>query len=58
MLRKAMSPHFGFFKLLIELVDGPIDQESAPARIFPDVHVFAVVDPPTAEQSTETASAA
>jgi hypothetical protein len=36
---RATSGHFGFFNLIVDLVDGPIDPESAPVRIFPAVSV-------------------
>jgi hypothetical protein len=52
---KATSPHFGFFKLMVDLVDGPVDPESAPGRIFPDDHTLVIVDE---LQSYETANAA
>jgi hypothetical protein len=34
--RKALSPHLAFFRLMIEKVDGPVDPESAPGRMYPD----------------------
>jgi hypothetical protein len=53
-LARALSAHFGFFKLLIEKCDGPIDPESGPGRIFPSEHLLAI----EARQDLETASAA
>ena len=52
---KATSPHFGFFKLMVDMVDGPIDPESAPGRIFPEDHTLIIMDE---LQSYETANAA
>jgi hypothetical protein len=53
--KRAVSPHFGFFRLMIEKVDGPVDPESAPGRIVPDRRALVVFDD---QQSGETASAA
>jgi hypothetical protein len=53
-LVRALSPHFGFFKLVIEMRDGPIDPESVPGRIFPSEHFLEI----EAQQGLETASAA
>jgi hypothetical protein len=41
---KALGGHFGFFKMVIELKDGPVDPESVPGRIFPDDHALVIVD--------------
>jgi len=38
-----MSPHFGFFKLVIDLVDGPIDREND-GQIVPDDHTLVIID--------------
>ncbi len=34
-IEKAIRGHFGFFKLVIDLVDGPIDRGSDNSVIFP-----------------------
>jgi len=52
---KAISGHFGFFKLLLDMVDGPIDPESAPGRIFPGDRTLVIIDD---RQSAEIANAA
>jgi hypothetical protein len=41
---KAISPHFGFSKLIFELVDGPIYPDTAPGRMFPDDHALVIIE--------------
>jgi hypothetical protein len=53
--RKAISPHFGFFKLIIELVDGPIDPDDAPGRILPDEQALDILSECERIQGVEAA---
>ncbi|MGA7499943.1 MAG: hypothetical protein WBX00_24700 [Isosphaeraceae bacterium] len=54
-IEKAISGHFGFFKLLLDMVDGPIDRESDEGRIFPDDRTLIMIDD---QRDSEIAEAA
>jgi hypothetical protein len=43
-VEKAISGHFGFFKLLLDIVDGPFDRESDEGRILPDDRTLIIID--------------
>ena len=54
-IEKAISGHFGFFKLLIDLVDGKVHQTAEDERSFETGCVLVVADD---EQGAETSKAA
>jgi len=43
-IEKAISGHFGLFKLLLDRVNGPIDRESDEGRIVPDDCTLIIID--------------
>ena len=43
-VEKAISGHFGFFKLLLDMVDGPIVRESGDSRIVPHDCTLILID--------------
>lgn len=43
-IAKAISGHFGFFKLLVDLVDGPIDRDSDDSLIGPHDCKLIIID--------------
>ena len=42
-IEKAISGHFGFFKLLLDMVDGPIGRENDQGRLFPDNRTLVMI---------------
>jgi len=43
-IEKAISGHFGFFKFLLDMVDGPIDRKSDEGRVVPDDRTLILID--------------
>jgi len=43
-IEKAISGHFGFFRLLLNLVDGPIGRENGDGRMFPADCTLIIID--------------
>lgn len=43
-IEKAICGHFGFFKLLLDLVDGPIARDCEDSRIVPQASTLILID--------------
>ena len=52
-IEKAMGGHFGFFKLLLDMVDGPIARESDDSRIVSHDCTLIIIDDRRGQKSSK-----